>query len=107
MQARAYERACERREADDAHSRSSTTPSLSGAVSSLYERLGGIYNSATIVDDFIDRIMMDSRLNANPRVNEAHHRVSPPGFKFLVAEMVGWLLAASTVFWPVHGREPS
>jgi hemoglobin len=27
-------------------------------------------------------------LNANPRVNEAHHRVSPPGFKFLLTEMV-------------------
>jgi hemoglobin len=56
--------------------------------SSLYERLGGVYSIATVVDDFIDRIMVDSRLNANPRVNEAHHRVLPPGFKYLVAEMV-------------------
>jgi hemoglobin len=30
------------------------------------------------------------RLNANPRVDEAHHRVSPPGFKYLVTEMVCW-----------------
>src|ERR671937_1856783 len=56
----------------------------------LYDRLGGIYNIATVIDDFIDRIMTDARLNANPRVNEAHHRVSPPGFKYLVTEMVGW-----------------
>jgi hemoglobin len=56
---------------------------------SLYERLGGIYNIATVVDDFIDRIMVDHRLNANPRVDEAHHRVLPPGFKYLVAEQVG------------------
>jgi hemoglobin len=56
--------------------------------SSLYERLGGVYNIATVVDDFIDRIMVDSRLNANPRVNEAHHRVSPPGFKYFVVEMI-------------------
>ncbi|MET8247807.1 group 1 truncated hemoglobin [Streptomyces sp. NPDC005202] len=56
---------------------------------SLYERLGGIYNIATVVDDFIDRIMVDDRLNANPRVDEAHHRVLPPGFKYLVTEMVG------------------
>ena len=56
----------------------------------LYDRLGGIYNIATVVDDFIDRIMVDPRLNANPHVDEAHHRVSPPGFKFLVTEMVGW-----------------
>ena len=57
---------------------------------SLYDRLGGVYSIATVVDDFIDRIMTDSRLNKNPAVNEAHHRVSPPGFKYLVTEMVCW-----------------
>jgi len=56
----------------------------------LYDRLGGIYNIATVVDDFIDRIMVDPRLNVNPRVDEAHHRVAPAGFKYLVTEMVGW-----------------
>jgi len=55
---------------------------------SLYERLGGVYSIATVVDDFIDRVMSDPRLNANPRVNEAHHRVSPAGFKYYVTEMV-------------------
>ncbi|HLE24501.1 MAG TPA: group 1 truncated hemoglobin [Thermodesulfobacteriota bacterium] len=57
---------------------------------SLYERLGGVYSIATVVDDFINRIMVDPRLNANPRVDEAHHRVSPAGFKYLVTEMVCW-----------------
>jgi hemoglobin len=57
---------------------------------SLYDRLGGVYNIATVVDDFIDRIMTDARLNKNPAVNEAHHRVSPAGFKYLVTEMVCW-----------------
>jgi hemoglobin len=56
---------------------------------SLYDRLGGIYNIATVVDYFIDRIMVDDRLNANPRVDEAHHRVLPAGFKYLVTEQVG------------------
>ena len=55
---------------------------------SLYERLGGVYSIATVVDDFIDRIMVDPRLNANPLVDEAHHRVPPAGFKYLVTEMV-------------------
>jgi hemoglobin len=59
-------------------------------TSTLYERLGGVYNIATVVDDFIDRIMADPRLNANPRVDEAHHRVAPAGFKYLVTEMVCW-----------------
>jgi hemoglobin len=57
---------------------------------SLYDRLGGVYSIATVVDDFIDRIMQDARLNANPLVNEAHHRVPPAGFKYLVTEMVCW-----------------
>ena len=57
---------------------------------SLYDRLGGVYNIATVVDDFIDRIMVDPRLNKIPAVDEAHHWVSPPGFKYLVTEMVCW-----------------
>jgi len=54
---------------------------------SLYDRLGGVYNIATVVDDLIDRVMVDARLNANPRVDEAHHRVSAAGFKYLVTEL--------------------
>jgi hemoglobin len=57
---------------------------------SLYERLGGVYAIAAVVDDFIDRIMDNPRLNANPKVDEAHHRVSRAGFKYLVTEMVCW-----------------
>jgi hemoglobin len=56
----------------------------------LYERLGGVYSIAVVVDDFIDRIMDDPRLNANAKVDEAHHRVSRAGFKYLVTEMVCW-----------------
>ena len=57
---------------------------------SLYDRLGGVYSIATVVDDLIDRLMVDPRLNANPLVDEAHHRVPPAGFKYLVTEMVCW-----------------
>ena len=56
----------------------------------LYERLGGVYSIATVMDDFIDRVMADPRLNANPLVDEAHHRVPPAGFKYLVTEMLCW-----------------
>ena len=55
---------------------------------SLYERLGGVFAIATVVDDFIDRVMADPRLNANPKVDEAHHKVAPAGFKYLVTEQV-------------------
>ena len=57
---------------------------------SLYDRLGGVYSIATVIDDLVDRVMVDARLNANPLVDEAHHRVPPAGFKYLVTEMVCW-----------------
>ena len=57
---------------------------------SLYERLGGVYSIAVVIDDLIDRVMADPRLNANPAVDEAHHKVSPAGFKYLVTEMLCW-----------------
>jgi len=43
-----------------------------------------------VVDDLINRVMSDPRLNSNPLVDEAHHRVPPAGFKYLVTEMVCW-----------------
>ena len=64
----------------------------------LYERLGGVYAIAAVVDDFIDRIMQDSRLNANPKVDEAHHRVSKAGFKYLVTEQVCWAAGGPQVY---------
>ena len=60
------------------------------AQKSLYDRLGGVYAIAAVIEDFIDRIMDDPKLNANPKVDEAHHRVSRAGFKYLVTEMVCW-----------------
>lgn len=60
------------------------------AAASLYNRLGGVYSIAAVADDFIDRIMANPIVNANPKVDEAHHRVSKAGFKYLVTEMVCW-----------------
>src|SRR5204863_3098797 len=57
---------------------------------SLYDRLGGVYSIATVVDDLIYRVMADPRLNANPLVDEGHHKVPPAGFKDLVTEMLCW-----------------
>jgi hemoglobin len=48
--------------------------STENVTPSLYDRLGGLYAIATVVDDFIDRIMIDPALNTNPLVDEAHHR---------------------------------
>lgn len=61
---------------------------MNDSKASLYDRLGGVYAIAAVVDVFIDRIMVDPVLNANPLVDEAHHRVPKAGFKYLVTEMV-------------------
>jgi hemoglobin len=53
------------------------------------------------VDNLSDRVMDAPRWNANPRVDEAHHRVSAAGFKDLVTEMVCW---ASGGPQPYSGR---
>jgi len=65
---------------------------------SLYERLGGVFAIATVVDDFIDRVMADPILNANPKVAEAHHRVPPAGFKYLATEMVCWAAGGPQIY---------
>jgi len=55
---------------------------------SLYERLGGVYNIATVVDDFIERLYIDDILNANPKIKEARDRVPKAGLKFRVTALV-------------------
>ena len=57
---------------------------------SLYDRLGRAHGIATVVDDFVDRLRRDDRLNKNPAVDEAHHRISPAGLKYLMTELVCW-----------------
>jgi len=55
---------------------------------SLYERLGGAYSIAAVVDDFIERLLVNGTLNANPAINEARKRVPKAGLKFHVAALV-------------------
>ncbi len=54
----------------------------------LYERLGGVYPIAVVVDDFIERLLVDDVLNANPAIKEARARVPAPGLKFHVTSLV-------------------
>lgn len=55
---------------------------------SLYERLGGAYSIATVVDDFIERLLVNATLNANPAISEARKRVPKAGLKFHVTTLV-------------------
>lgn len=58
------------------------------AQKSLYERLGGVYPIAIVVDDFIERLLVDDTLNANPAIHHARERVPKQGLKFQVTALV-------------------
>ena len=73
-----------------------------GESALLHERLGGVYAIATVVDDFIDRVMTDGRLNANPAVDAAHHKVPPAGLKYLVTEMLCWAAGGPRTLHPAR-----
>jgi hemoglobin len=64
------------------------TAGLQGKPASLYERLGGTYAIATVVDDFIERLLVNDTLNANPAIREARARAPKAGLKFHVTALV-------------------
>ena len=45
---------------------------------SLYDRLGGVYSIATVVEDLIDRVMVDPTVNAS-RMDEVHQKMPRQG----------------------------
>lgn len=58
------------------------------AQKSLYERLGGVYNIAPVVDEFLEVLYVDDVLNANPRIKEARDRVPKAYLKYHVTSLV-------------------
>ena len=55
---------------------------------SLYERLGGAYAIATVVDAFIEKLLVNDTLNANPAISAARAHVPKAGLKFHVTALV-------------------
>lgn len=55
---------------------------------SLYERLGGVYPIASVVDVFIDLLLHNDVLNENPAIRKARDEVPAPGLKYHVTAMV-------------------
>ena len=47
----------------------------------LYDRLGGLYPIASVVDAFIERLLVNDVLNANPAIRAARERVPKAGLK--------------------------
>lgn len=65
---------------------------------SLYDRLGGIYPIATVVDEFIDRLLINDTLNSNPAINKARKRVPPAGLKYRVTAFVAQAAGGPQVY---------
>lgn len=55
---------------------------------SLYERLGGVRPIAVVVDDFINRLVANDVLNANPKIKEGRTHSPDPYLKFHVTNLL-------------------
>jgi hemoglobin len=55
---------------------------------SLYDRLGGLVPISVVVNDFIDVLVPDAVLNANPAIDAARKRVPAPYLKYHVTAMM-------------------
>lgn len=58
------------------------------AKSPLYERLGGLKGISVVVDDFIDRLVVNKTLNRNPAINAGRKSSPAPYLKFQVSQLV-------------------
>ncbi len=68
---------------------------------SLYERLGGVYAIASVVDELIDRLEVNDVLNANPILDKARTEVPKAGIKFRLTAMLCQATGGPEVY---HGR---
>jgi len=58
------------------------------AQQTLYDRLGGLAPISVVVNDFIDALVPDTVLNANPAIDAARKRVPAPYLKYHVTALV-------------------
>jgi hemoglobin len=59
-----------------------------GAQKSLYDRLDGLKGITIVVDDFINRLVVNKELNKNPAIDAGRKRSPAPYLKFQVSQMV-------------------
>ena len=84
---------------------SQTAMAQSGAApkqQSLYDRLGGLAPISVVVSDFIDALVPDAVLNANPAIDAARKRVPASYLKYHVTAMVCQATGGPCQY---HGRE--
>ena len=54
----------------------------------LYERLGGLKGITVVVDDFINRLVVNKTLNKNPAIKVGRKSSPTPYLKFQVSQMI-------------------
>ena len=59
-----------------------------GDQKSLYERVGGLNGITVVVDDFINRLVVNKTLNKNPAIDAGRKRSPAPYLKFQVSQLV-------------------
>jgi hemoglobin len=69
---------------------------------SLYDRLGGLAPISVVVSDFIDALVPDAVLNANPAIDAARKRVPAAYLKYHVTAMVCQATGGPCQY---HGRQ--
>ncbi len=69
---------------------------------SLYDRLGGLAPISVVVSDFIDALVPDAVLNANPAIDAARQSVPAPYLKYHVTALVCQATGGPCQY---HGRE--
>ena len=62
--------------------------SVKAQEESLYKRLGGVYNIAAVVDDFVDKLLSDPVVTANKNVVSAIGKITKPGLKYQITELL-------------------
>jgi hemoglobin len=72
----------------------------------LFERLGGTYGIAAVVDDYLDNLAADSIIMANPQIKaaceKAHGQNGIPGLKF---QITAWVIEATGGPYEFHGKD--
>jgi hemoglobin len=72
----------------------------------LYDRLGGLMPISVVVSDFIDALVPDATLNANPAIAAARKRVAAAYLKYHVTAMV-WQATGGPCIYQGRGMKES
>lgn len=72
---------------------------------SLYERLGGVKPISLVVDDFIDRLVANEVLNANPMIKAGRQHSPDAYLKFQVTNLVCQVTGGPCVYTGLGMKE--